>query len=247
MSSCDLASSLMYAQLSKPKLCLLGRSHGPDLGKNARGYLTESLPHPKNLCNPESPNQAQIQIVAYFMASTRYEAENAKREKFVTLYSTSNAWRGRSPTLRPSKSRKKTKSQCLDLAERGMIKSRVPPENVRTFVVDVGWLAGFISTLSAVRDRFGRVTATSMPAFKSTKRCGTTTRSRAQQWGLKGLRAQGTALLRARSASMPGTIRPRSRIRIGTPSKEIYTRVAAGGRRVAAVRSHGGGIPNEEA
>ena len=34
----------------------------------------------------------------------------------------------------------------LDLAERGMVKSRVPPENldVRTFVVDVGRLAGFI-------------------------------------------------------------------------------------------------------
>ena len=70
MSSRDLASSLMYTQLSKPKLCLLDRSHGPDLAKNARGYLTEFLPYPKNLCNPESPNQAQIQIVAYFMAST---------------------------------------------------------------------------------------------------------------------------------------------------------------------------------
>ena len=75
MSSRDLASSLMYAQLPKPKLCLLDRSHGPDPAKNARyrGYLTDSLPHPKNLCNPESPNQAQIQIVAYFMASTIYK------------------------------------------------------------------------------------------------------------------------------------------------------------------------------
>ena len=33
---------------------------------------TESLPHPENLCNPESSNQVQIQIVAYFMASTSY-------------------------------------------------------------------------------------------------------------------------------------------------------------------------------
>ena len=34
----------------------------------------------------------------------------------------------------------------LDLAERGMVKSRAPPENldVRTFVVDIGRLAGFI-------------------------------------------------------------------------------------------------------
>ena len=70
MSSRGLASSLMYAQLSKPKLCLLDR--GPELAKNARGYLTEFLQHPKNLCNPESPNQAQIQIVTYFMASTNY-------------------------------------------------------------------------------------------------------------------------------------------------------------------------------
>ena len=44
------------------------------------------------------------------------------------------------------KSRTKMKSRCLDLAERGMVKSRAPPENldVRTFVVDVGRLAGFI-------------------------------------------------------------------------------------------------------
>ena len=36
----------------------------------------------------------------------------------------------------------------LDLAERGMVRSRAPPENldVRTFVVDVGRLAGFISS-----------------------------------------------------------------------------------------------------
>ena len=64
---------VLNAQLPKPKLCLLDRSHGSDLAKNARyrGYPAESLPHLKNLCNPESPNQAQIQIVAYFMASTR--------------------------------------------------------------------------------------------------------------------------------------------------------------------------------
>ena len=36
----------------------------------------ESLPHLKNLCNPESPNQAQIQIVAYFMASTTYASRH---------------------------------------------------------------------------------------------------------------------------------------------------------------------------
>ena len=35
MSSRDLASSLMY--VPKPKLCLLDRSHGSDLAKNARG------------------------------------------------------------------------------------------------------------------------------------------------------------------------------------------------------------------
>ena len=35
MSSRDLASSLMYAQLPKPKLCLLDR--GSDLAKNAHG------------------------------------------------------------------------------------------------------------------------------------------------------------------------------------------------------------------
>ena len=83
MSLRDLASSLMYAQLSKPKLCLLDRSHGPDLAKNARGYLTEFLP--QNLCNPESPNQAQIQIVAYFMASTIYMDFAKRRSRWRYL------------------------------------------------------------------------------------------------------------------------------------------------------------------
>ncbi len=42
----------------------------------------------------------------------------------------------------------------LYLAERGMVKSRPPPENldVRTFVVDVGRLAGFIPTPALARD-----------------------------------------------------------------------------------------------
>ena len=77
----------------------------------------------------------------------------------------------------------------LDLAERGMVKSRAPPENldVRTFVVDVGRLAGFIPTPAVARgpSRSGRATSTSGLTFKSTRRYGTTTCSRTQQWGVE--------------------------------------------------------------
>ena len=43
----------------------------------------------------------------------------------------------------------------LYLAERGMVESRALPENldVRTFVVDMGRLAGFIPTPAVVRNR----------------------------------------------------------------------------------------------
>ena len=62
---------------------------------------------------------------------------------------------------RPPKSWTKTKSRCLDLACRGMAGSGAPPENldVRTFVVDVGWLSGFRSTPAVARDRSGYVKA----------------------------------------------------------------------------------------
>ena len=54
----------------------------------------------------------------------------------------------------------------LYLAERGMVKSRAPPENldVRTFVVDVGRLAGFASRCPGP-SRLGKATATSRPTF----------------------------------------------------------------------------------
>ena len=58
------------------------------------------------------------------------------------------------------------KSRCLDLAERGMVRSRAPPENldVWTFVVDVGRLAGFASRCPEP-SRSGKATATSRPTF----------------------------------------------------------------------------------
>ena len=69
----------------------------------------------------------------------------------------------------------------LDLAERGMVRSRAPPENldVGTFVVDVGRLAGFIPSKRQplpgtikIWQGYGYLNV------KSTKRYGTTTCSR---------------------------------------------------------------------
>ena len=58
---------------------------------------------------------------------------------------------------RPPKSWTKAKSRCLDLAGRGMVRSRARPENldIRTLVVDAARLAGFHSTPTIARDRSG--------------------------------------------------------------------------------------------